>query len=317
MPETNHISETSVAAAFVTMNRSATALTCLKRLASQTRPPSAVFVFDNASTADTEAAIRNFRGENPSLKIIYHRHPENLGNAGGMEMAIGKAHDAGFEHFWILDDDSWPEPDALEKLLSFYTAADAVRSCRVIDLSTGKLSWPVQIKTEGNWSLIEGADPLPDDSSSVEIRRSWLGALIPRSIYEAVGAVDGRLFLRGEDEDYPRRIEKKGFRTYMIKDSILHHPPSGPLNRWQLPGFTIVMERGLSGDKLYYRLRNAWWIMAKERGKPAAFVMSVFHFIALLRWERPVNEWLPEWKQACGDFLAGRLGKRQNPRPMA
>ena len=130
-----------------------------------------------------------------------------------------------------FDDDSWPEPQALERLLLADAGENVVRSCRVIDPATGDLSWPLQIKSGNDWLLIDGDTLLPAEPI-VAIRRSWLGALIPKEVYESVGPVEGRLFLRGEDEGYPRRIEKHGYRTYMVSDSILHHPPSGRLNRW-------------------------------------------------------------------------------------
>ena len=298
-----------VAAVFVTMNRSATALTCLERLAAQTRRPDEVHVIDNASTDDTAEALSAFATSRSELDLKIRRLPENLGNAGGMEIGLSTAFAAGFDAVWILDDDSWPEPDALQNLMAPALPAEAVRSSRVIDLETGNLSWPLQVRSGAGWRLVEGDDVLPDEPV-MTIRRSWLGALIPRQVYETVGPVEGRLFLRGEDEDYPRRIERGGFPVFMICNSLLHHPPAGPLNRWHIFGREVVLERGLHGDKLYYRLRNSWWMARREYGSTAAVADAILCFFALACWQAPSPRWIPDWFQAFRDAHSERLGIR-------
>ena len=47
----------SIAAVFATMNRVATAVDCIRALASQTRPPSLVVVSDNVSSDDTVSRL--------------------------------------------------------------------------------------------------------------------------------------------------------------------------------------------------------------------------------------------------------------------
>lgn len=307
MSET-HQTASGVAAIFVTMNRCETAAICLEKLTAQTLRPGKVIVVNNASTDSTHAMLSEAsrRGEG---WIEVMNQDQNLGNAGGMEIAMEAAFSEGYQAVWILDDDSWPEPEALARLMTADVPADAVRSCRVVDLATGALSWPPQVPGRKGWRLLGPQDPMPA-GDVIRIRRSWLGALIPRQVYQTVGPVEGRLFLRGEDEDYPRRIERAGFPVFMVASSLLHHPPSGRLNRWDFAGYTVVLESGLSGDKLYYRLRNAWWLIRRDHGLPLAFMTAALHFLSLLRWERPLTGWLPVWKEAFLDAWCGRLGQR-------
>ena len=42
----------------------------------------------------------------------------NIGNAGGIAAAMEQAFGNGADAVWILDDDSWPRPDALSAILS-------------------------------------------------------------------------------------------------------------------------------------------------------------------------------------------------------
>jgi GT2 family glycosyltransferase len=297
-----------VAAVFVTMNRCETAAVCLARLQAQTLRPEKVFVINNASTDLTRAMLGKASAESGGwLEEI--TLGENLGNAGGMEIAMEAAFSSGCRAVWILDDDSWPEPEALASLLSPELSEPAVRSCKVVDLATGALSWPLQVPDRNGWRLLEGHDPLPE-GEVIRIRRSWLGALIPHAVYLAVGPVEGRLFLRGEDEDYPRRIEQCGFPVFMMTASILHHPPAGRMNHWEIAGRSITLESGLSGDKLYYRLRNAWWMVRRDRGLLEAGLVAGFHGLALWRWESSAS-WLPVWWEAARDAFMNRLGRRR------
>ncbi len=296
-----------VAAVFVTMNRCDVAATCLEKLKAQTMRPDKVIVINNASADSTRAMLQK-AGEDSADWIEEMSLEENLGNAGGIQIAMDVAFSRGFKAVWILDDDSWPEPEALARLLGCDLPEGAVRSCRVVDLATGALSWPLQVPDRNGWRLLEGNDPIPE-GEAIRIRRSWLGALIPLGVYEAVGPVEGKLFLRGEDEDYPRRIEQAGFPVFMVTNSVLHHPPAGRMNHWDIAGRSVTLESGLSGDKLYYRLRNAWWMLRRDRGIVEAGLVAAFHWLALWRWESSVN-WMPVWWEAARDAFAGRLGKR-------
>ena len=300
-----------VTVVFVTMNRCEIASICLNKLRAQTRRPGKVIVVNNASTDGTQMMLFEASSQSDGWIVVMDL-VENLGNAGGMQVAMEAAFASDSQAVWILDDDSWPEPDALERLLDVKVPTDSVISCRVVDLATGHLSWPLQTPMKDGWQLVGPEDPLPP-GEVVRIRRSWLGALISRKIYEAVGPVEGRLFLRGEDEDYPRRIERAGFPVFMITSSLLHHPPAGRLNLWEFAGRTVVLESGLIGDKLYYRLRNAWWMTRRDRGTFEAMVMVILHGFALLRWEPPVAKWLPVWWEAVNDAFRDRLGPRNDP----
>jgi rhamnopyranosyl-N-acetylglucosaminyl-diphospho-decaprenol beta-1,3/1,4-galactofuranosyltransferase len=198
----------------------------------------------------------------------------------------------------------------LERLLGPKLPVDAVRSCKVVDLASGALSWPLQVPDGDGWRVVEKHEALPE-GGVLRIRRSWLGALIPRPIYDRVGRIVGELFLRGEDEDYPRRIEAAGFPVFLIPDSLLHHPPAPPLQHWKIAGFTVVLENSLQGNSLYYRLRNSWWMIRRDRGNLAAAGLAILFALALLRWKESPSGWLPIWWEALGDAFSGRLGKRR------
>jgi rhamnopyranosyl-N-acetylglucosaminyl-diphospho-decaprenol beta-1,3/1,4-galactofuranosyltransferase len=305
-----HESSKGIVAIFVTMNRRDIAEVCLKKLAAQTLLPGQVIVVNNASTDGTSDFLKTTSDDTGGWITVIELE-QNLGNAGGMEIAIKKAFSQNFEAVWILDDDSWPEPEALEQLMAPHLPNDVVRSCRVMDTESNTLSWPLQVLDHDGWRLVEGRDSLPF-GDVIRIRRSWLGSLIPRMVYDRVGPVEGRLFLRGEDEDYPRRIELAGFSVFMMVDSILHHPPAGILNRLRVGNKTLVLEKGLSGDKLYYRLRNIFWMAIRDQGKIRALLVTILFGFALYRWEKFSLNWFSVWWEATCDAFRDRLGARRS-----
>src|SRR2546421_620108 len=102
-----------VAAVTVTCNRSVVLAGTLVAARAQSRPPDAFYVIDNASDDDTAELLHT---EFPD--VTYIQLAENLGPAAGFARGIEAAWRDGFEAFWLMDDDSTPERDALETLVN-------------------------------------------------------------------------------------------------------------------------------------------------------------------------------------------------------
>jgi glycosyltransferase involved in cell wall biosynthesis len=97
----------------ITFNDAAVIEQALGGLQRQTRPSDAIIIVDNASTDGT--LDKDF-----SNSVIIHRNSENLGPSGAIRIAFAFALENGFDWTWVLDADSVPEPNALEKLLGFF-----------------------------------------------------------------------------------------------------------------------------------------------------------------------------------------------------
>lgn len=294
----------SVAAVFATMNRRDTALACVRALAAQTRPPELVVVADNVSNDDTPEALESL--VDLPFKLIVLRMPENLGNAGGIRDAMDHAffsHD--IDAVWILDDDSWPRPEALAAMLDKPWNPSVVRHSVQIDPATGRFTWPLQID-DGGWTLVASLDDLPK-TDPIKSRISWTGALVPRETRESTGPVNGELFIRGEDEEYPLRIERAGFSQEAVRDSILDHPGPADLVRWSFFGKNLFFEPDLADWKLYYKVRNMVWLKRTWSGNSQAARMAAAYLIAAA-WIDGLQRF-PLVIEAARDGWAGRLGK--------
>ena len=294
-----------VAAIFATMNRAETAKACVLALARQTSPPEWVMVADNCSTDGTVRALDSL--ENLPFALVVHRMPENRGNAGGVEAVMERAFGEGADAVWILDDDSWPREAALAALLEEKWDPAVVRHALQIDPASGRFTWPLQITDgQGGWRLVWSEAELPD-GPKVRSRISWTGALVPREVRERVGPVTGALFIRGEDEEYPWRIEQAGFSQEAIHGSVMDHP--GPQNvvHWQFLGKSFFFERGLADWKLHYKVRNMVWLKRKQSGDLRALSMAATYTIAATIIDGPRR--LPLLWRAIRDGWNGHLGK--------
>ncbi len=296
-----------IAAVFATMNRKETALACLRSLAAQTRPPDLVVIADNLSNDGTAIALENL----PSLPfpLIVHRMKENRGNAGGIEeaMELAFSNSNAASAVWILDDDSWPRPDALAELLVPPWRDDQVRHSIQIDPISKDLTWPMQVKTTPTgWHVVHSLDEI-EIMPIVETRNNWTGSLVPRQVRDQIGPVLGDLFIRGEDEEYPWRFAQAGITQIAVIGSALDHPGPPELRHTQLFGKTIYFEPGLADWKLYYKIRNMVWLQRRKRGLLAAFTMLTAYLIIVSRFDGLSRVSLI--LEAARDGLFSRLGR--------
>jgi len=294
-----------IAAVFATMNRSATALGCVRALAAQSRPPDVVVVADNLSIDETITKLENLR--DLPFQLIVHRMTENRGNAGGVEEAMDLAFASGADAVWILDDDSWPRPEALAALLQEPWDPKIVRHSLQIDPKTGKFTWPLQVAdSDQGWRMIDSIEDLPSMDFTAS-RIIWTGALVSREVRQKVGAVNGALFIRGEDEDYPLRIEQEGFTQEAARGSILDHPGPSDIIRWKFFGKHLFFEPGLADWKLYYKVRNMVWLKKKNAGVLQAFAMGFAYLLATAKIEGTHR--LPIVMEGFFDGWKSHLGK--------
>lgn len=242
-------------------------LTCLERLAQQTRQPDTIVIINNSTADDditTEApALASLLFADKRLHIL--QMSSNLGNAGGcahgMEYAFRTLQ---ADYVWVLDDDSWPRPQTLERLLAVQVPENTVRMSLVIDpTKNDDLSWPLTMRTGSEhmpWkNAITRGDMLP--GNEIPSRGGWLGALYPRAAWLKAGVPTPELFIRGEDEEYPWKVRHAGFEFVTVRDSELEHPSAAiPLVHFTYGNRSFFYEPGLPISRSYYKIRNWAWL---------------------------------------------------------
>ena len=296
-----------IAVVFATMNRAEVAVKCVRALAAQTRAPERVVVADNDSSDCTVEMLEGMAGL--PFELLVHRMRENRGNAGGVQEAMELAFGRGAAAVWILDDDSWPQPAALAAMLAKPWDPHVVRHALQIDPQTGRFTWPLQVADgKGGWRLVESLEEMPE-GDFVRSRIIWTGALVPREVRASVGPVNGELFIRGEDEEYPWRIEQAGFTQEAVKHAVMDHPGPQHIVHWRCLGKNFFFECGLADWKLYYKVRNMVWLKRQQGGGLRAVAMAFTYALATAWIDGRARA--PLIWGAVRDGWRGKLGKWQ------
>lgn len=247
-------------------------LTCLRRLAQQTRPADCIAIINNSAADNPDLVeIRALADKLFGAGFVRILQMEaNLGNAGGCARGIQYAFETeGADYVWILDDDSWPRPHTLERLLAAPEEEDLVRMSLVVDPAKGdELSWPLTIPGSSAarpWDNATVRAELPE-GNLIPSRGGWLGALYPRAAWQKAGLPTEALFIRGEDEEYPWKVRNAGFRFVTVRDSELEHPSSArPLIHYRVGSKHFFYEPGLPISRVYYKVRNWAWLQRLQR----------------------------------------------------
>lgn len=287
-----------ICAIFTHFNSRERTLTCLSRLAQQTRRPEHITIINNGSQDDpTLEEARSF-AENSLSNCQLHilQMESNLGNAGGCARGLKYAFDALQTDFtWVLDDDSWPRPRTLENLLAAPADEMTVRMSAVIDpLKGDELSWPLTImgNKQGQWKNALCRADLPA-GNIIPSRGGWLGALYPRQAWLKAGLPTEELFIRGEDEEYPWKVREAGFKFITVLDSELEHPSASiPLIHYRIAHRSFFYEPGLHISRQYYKTRNWAWLqrLRQPRNYPHRLAACAFYIILSLNAMLKSNE---------------------------
>lgn len=310
----------SIAAVLTVFNQTAGARQCIESLLAQTAPLAHICVLING-TAKNNSIPDNLAAafkEQPSVRVLCS--PENIGNAGGIKLAMRAALDLGADWIWIVEDDALPHRDALERLVAAGMKTDCVYGSLIIDPKWNDMAFSCGvIEHDGSQRIATTIAELPN-STAFQVRGIWLGALISRQIIETVGEVNADLFIRGEDEDYPARIRQAGYRFFCVKDSIIEHPGMRQIHL-PIAGLNFFYEPGVAPWKAYFLIRNHVYVRQKY-GNAGQFVgivraigTVVLSIFCALRFDDHKLKRSLLYLRAGWDGLLGRLDIRPRGTP--
>lgn len=253
-----------ITAVVVTYNRLALLQECVAAIKQQTRKPDELIVVNNSSTDGTGQWLAT----DHSLTVLTL---PNRGGSWGLYAGIRHAVQQGASWVWIMDDDTIPQPDALEKL----TAAIA---------ATKNSSQPFGFfVSQANW--LDGRPhymniPMPETSYKDPETADWFGArklspvrycsfvslLVSSAAVAQVGLPVKEMFIWYDDYEYTTRICRGGFYGASVADSVvLHKTPDNykcdvfvdkPANLWKYRyGIRneLYVRRRFKGNGSFYR----------------------------------------------------------------
>jgi hypothetical protein len=217
----------------------------LQRIKKQTYLNFEVIVVDNSSFDGTQEMIES---EFPEVKLI--RMFKNIGIEAyniGFENAKG-------EYIVILDDDSFPKEDALEKMVQKFEA----------DLKLGVVAFDV--RNYLHYDDVKQIKEQPSLETKAKAQDYLLafngaGAGVRRDVFKKIGYYPEEFFLYWNEPDTAFRILDAGYSIQFFSDVISYHKYS-PKNRssWRAP---------------YYYTRNMFWLIWKNYPADMAFAFTL------------------------------------------
>lgn len=193
---------------------------CFASLRESTIPVQTVVV-DNASNDGTVEYIREHF---PEIHLI--ESPENLGFGRANNMAIRYALDNDCDYVFLLNQDTWIEPDAIEKLVAIHHQHPEYGILSPMHLKADKRSLYIQIEDgrldHGNKMLSDFYFQSIEDVYTVTYvnAAAWL---LPRETLMSIGGFDPLFTHYSEDDDYLNRAIYHGLKIGICPHARIVH----------------------------------------------------------------------------------------------
>jgi hypothetical protein len=182
-----------------------------------------ILIIENSNDRNEEDSITSAFSDSALVETV--RSGQNLGFAGGVNFALRRMMPLGFEAFLIINNDTVPPPDLVQKL------------CRGADAAGFDIASPViyrypekdRLWSRGNyynvWTGFITHNPLALPGNFFYVPGCCL--LIKKDIFETIGFFNEVFFMYGEDVEFCHRAVTRGFRIGIVPEACLYHKAGG------------------------------------------------------------------------------------------
>lgn len=260
-----------VAAVVVTYNRASLLRHCLVALQAQSIPCD-VLVVDNASTDDTATVVQQIMQTNRS--VHYRNTGANLGGAGGFHFGMRWAVETGYHFVWVMDDDCFPELNALEELLD----ADEKLKGKYGWLSSRVLWTDGQECRMNRQKAKKGIRPIEKNIFPAE-QATFVSLFLKAETIRTVGLPIKDFFIWGDDIEYTRRIAvRQKINSYVVLQSRVVHAMK------ENTGSNLATDSRERLQRYRYAYRNENYIYRQEglKGRIYYGVKCLYHTARIL-----------------------------------
>jgi GT2 family glycosyltransferase len=251
------ISSTSIAVV-VTYNRLNLLKECISGLRVQTHQLTDILVINNSSNDGTEEWL------NSQADLIVITQP-NEGGASGFYTGIKESFERGYEWIWCMDDDGCPDPNALERLLTYEKRKPCVINSLVLNkddhneilFAPESRRYKHQLKTP----TLEG------------VATFFNATLFHNEVIRKSGFPMKNLIIWGDETEYANRIcFMNHFQLFTVTNSYHFHP--GQHSKF------YTKEWPFKGSwKVYFYIRNKSFVLSSRY---AAKFIAVIQYLIFL-----------------------------------
>ncbi|MCX6563024.1 MAG: glycosyltransferase family 2 protein [Candidatus Aminicenantes bacterium] len=213
-------------------------LECLESLRRLDYPAFKTILVDNGSTNDSAARIAEWRqGKMDEAELTIIRTEENLGFAGGNNVGIRHALDAGFDFVWLLNNDTIVDERSLIELVRLARADERIGAAGSLVLfhrAPDRInSAGICVGRFGRRARLLGLNRNKSEAEFLKRREvdavSGCSMLLRSRALRDVGLLDERYFLYLEEVDLCTRLKQKEFRCWVVPESIIWHKQWGSI----------------------------------------------------------------------------------------
>ena len=194
-------------------------IACLDRLKAMPFDGLDIVVVDNGSTDDSTEQIHS---AHPDVKLIKTEH--NLGFAAGCNRGIRYAIDCGSRYVWLLNNDTQPDPDALQHLVNVAESGNRIGAVGSVLYLTDPHK-DVQCWGGGIvncWFGYSREAKKPERAGRLDYLTA-ASVLVPALVFNDVGLFDERYFLYWEDADFSFRLRRRGWSLAVAAEAMVRH----------------------------------------------------------------------------------------------
>ncbi len=215
-----------------------------------------IVVVDNGSDPETRSALHAAAAD-PALSLILNAG--NRGLAAAQNQGIDAALAGGAEWVLLLDQDSRPAPDMVERLLAGADAAAADLAAPRLDRMGALATRVLRADRRWDWRRIA----VTEGVVAPALFAIASGSLIRRAALAAAGPLDERLFIDYVDVEYGLRLNERGCRIALVGDAVLRHRLGDP-RQHRVAGLQVATTNHGPGRR-FTIYRNRCWLW-RSRG---------------------------------------------------
>lgn len=280
-----------VAAVIVTHNREELLRSSLEVVAAQQpRPVKWIIVVDNGASPTVAALVTEIAGD----RGVYLSSHTNLGGAGGFAYGFLTALALGADAVWCADDDGRPEDAEVLATLQDCAAKYQLEEVSPVVANLAdpdRLAFPLRRGVE--WRRYR-SELEPAGEFLPGIASLFNGALISAAAMEVIGVPDYRLFIRGDEVEYHRRLVRSGlpFGT-CLKTAYLH--PDGSDEFKPILGGRMHTQYPDNEGKRFFTYRNRGFLMSQpgmRRLMPQEYARFGWFFLVQRKDPKGFIDWL-------------------------
>lgn len=265
-----------------------------------------IVVVDNASSEEFDLKS----GTVKDITLVVIKNKENLGFAGGHNVAIRHALKNKADYVLVINNDVYVDKNFIAELLRIAEENDNVgilsskiyfapgfefhkdkysqkQQGKVIWYAGGKMDWKNVI---GHHRGVDEVDKGQFDKIEETELATGCCMLIKKEVFEKVGIFDDRYFLYYEDSDLSIRAKNKGFKIIYVPTSVIWHNNAGAAGG----SGSVLQDYYITRNRLLFGFRYA-----QIRSKLALFRESLKLLFKGRKWQ----------KKGVLDYYLENLGK--------